>query len=393
MVSSLCQLLCGIKIETNKKIVWFCAGTAGELIKLFPLLREVDQSAHLTWKFLFTGQSPVNFWRQWEDFGLDKSPAVSLQSTTRDLQTASQALAWFFRAAITFPSVMRDKCMLTFGMAPQTGDIWIVHGDTLSTLLGSIWAKRMGGVIAHIEAGLRSKYIFRPFPEEINRRLVSKMASLHFPQDEAARLNLISQSVKGEVIPTNGNTLYDALEVLSDTNWGDSLPESPFVIANIHRNENLGNADRWECILGALCLAAQEQPVYLVMHPPTEFKLKMDVQAQQRLTKAGVITLPRVTFRRFIQLINKSRYVISDGGSNQEECAYLGKPCLIMREESEREEGLTQSCLLSEFILEKIHHFLASPESYARPKTIFGKTPSSIVVKGLQGAYVKRGVI
>jgi UDP-N-acetylglucosamine 2-epimerase (non-hydrolysing) len=111
------------------------------------------------------------------------------------------------------------------------------------------------------------------------------------------------------------------------------------------------------------------------------------------LTNAGVITLPRVTFRRFIQLINKSRYVISDGGSNQEECAYLGKPCLILRQESERVEGLTQSCLLSEFIPEKIHQFLAFPESYVRPKTIFGETPSSIVVKGLQRAYAQRGEV
>jgi UDP-N-acetylglucosamine 2-epimerase (non-hydrolysing) len=371
--------------------VWFCAGTAGELIKLFPLLREVDQSNHLTWKFLFTGQSPVNFWRQWEDFGLNKSMAVSLQNTSKDLQTAAQALAWFFRAVITTPKSIRHQCMSVLSASPQVGDIWIVHGDTLSTLLGSIWAQRMGGVIAHIEAGLRSKYILRPFPEEINRRLVSRMASLHFPQDEVARQNLVSQPVKGKVIPTNGNTLYDALEVLSDSNWGETLPESPFVIANIHRNENLSNSARWECILETLCLAAKEQVVYLVMHPPTEFKLNMDVAARERLTNAGVITLPRVTFRRFIQLINKSRYVISDGGSNQEECAYLGKPCLILREESERVEGLTESCLLSEFKADKIHHFLGSPESYARPKTIFGKTPSSIVVQGLQAFYAKEG--
>ncbi|QWE10858.1 UDP-N-acetylglucosamine 2-epimerase [Polynucleobacter sp. es-EL-1] len=351
----------------------------------------MDQSTHLTWRFLFTGQSPVNFWRQWQDFDLDNNLAVSLQATTRDLQTASQALAWFFRAVVTAPSTMRKQCINAFGVSPQAGDIWIVHGDTLSTLLGSIWAKRNGGIIAHIEAGLRSKYIFRPFPEEINRRLVSRLASLHFPQDEVARLNLVSQSVKGDVIPTHGNTLYDALEVLRDSNWGEPLPDSPFVVANIHRNENLSSTDRWECILETLCLAAQEQPVYLVMHPPTELKLKMDSAAHQRLAKAGVITLPRVTFRRFIQLINKSRYVISDGGSNQEECAYLGKPCLILREESERVEGLNESCLLSKFIPEKIHQFLASPESYARSKTIFSKTPSSIVVGGLQDAYAKRG--
>lgn len=364
----------------NKKIVWFCAGTAGELIKLFPLLREVDQYTHLSWRFLFTGQSPVNFWRQWEDFGLDNNSAVSLQSTTKDLQKTSQALAWFFKAVMTAPSTLRDHCMHAFISSPQARDIWVVHGDTLSTLLSSIWAKRMGGVIAHIEAGLRSKYILRPFPEEINRRIVSKMATLHFPQDEVARNNLISQSVKGRVILTNGNTLYDALEVLSDSNLGGALPEPPFVIANIHRNENLNNSARWECILKTLCLAAQDQPVYLVMHPPTEFKLKVDVAAKKRLTKAGVVTLPRITFRRFIQLIDKSRYIISDGGSNQEECAYLGKPCLILREESEREEGLNASCRLSKFDDYIIRDFISNPDKFRRERLIFSRRPSSIIV-------------
>lgn len=353
----------------------------------------MDKSDHLSWRFLFTGQSPVNFWKQWEDFSLNRAASISLQRTTRDLQTASQALVWFFRATTTPPSSIRRQCIDALGVAPRTEDLWIVHGDTLSTLLGSIWAKRMNGIIAHIEAGLRSKYIFRPFPEEINRRLVSRLARLHFPQDELAKSNLLSQSVKGNVIPTHGNTLYDALEVLSDTSWGDKLPESPFVIANIHRNENLANPDRWESILETLCLAAKMQPVYLVMHPPTEFKLKVDTTAQRRLEQAGVITLPRVTFRRFIQLISKSRYVITDGGSNQEECAYLGKPCLILREESERIEGLNQSCLLSEFSFEKIQYFLASPESYEFPKTSFSKTPSSIIVRVLEKAYAKRGLV
>jgi UDP-N-acetylglucosamine 2-epimerase (non-hydrolysing) len=337
----------------------------------------------MTWRFLFTGQSPVNFWRQWEDFGLSRSSAVSLQTSSKDLQTAPQALAWFLKALMTSPKTIRNKCMNMLGVSPNKGEIWVAHGDTLSTLLASIWAKRFNGVIAHIEAGLRSKAIFRPFPEEINRRIVSRMATLHFPQDEVARDNLISQSVKGEIILTNGNTLYDALEVLSENNWGEPLPESPFVIANIHRNENLGNADRWECILETLCLAAQEQSVYLVMHPPTEFKLKIDVQAQQRLARAGVITLPRVTFRRFIQLIHKSRYVITDGGSNQEECAYLGKPCLILREESERVEGLTTSCRLSKFNKYIINDFISNPDQYRKEREIFSKRPSITIIETL----------
>lgn len=314
-----------------------------------------------------------------------------MQKTTRDLQTPSQAAAWFFKAVFLPPITLVDKCLDGFRVAPQPEDLWVVHGDTLSTLVGSIWAKRMGGVIAHIEAGLRSNEIFRPFPEEITRRIVSRLARLHFPQDETSTANLVAQSVRGEIIPTNGNTLYDALDVLRGSDDCSKLPEHSFVIANIHRNENLNNQSHWECILDTLCLSAQSHRVYMVMHPPTEFKLKLDGAARQKLVNAGIIILPRVNFRLFIQLINKSAYVISDGGSNQEECAYLGKPCLIMRKESERIEGLTRSCLLSEFIPERIHAFLGNPESYAQKPTFFSRRPSSIIVQRLHDEYVERG--
>jgi UDP-N-acetylglucosamine 2-epimerase (non-hydrolysing) len=364
--------------------IWFCAGTSGELIKLFPLLKYAD-SRNINWRFLFTGQSPVNFWRQWDDFRLDRSRAAILIETRFDLTTSLRALHWFLRAAILSRKSLLSKANDAFSVEPAVGDIWIVHGDTLSTVIGSLWSRKARGVLAHVEAGLRSASLFRPFPEEINRRFVSTIARIHFPQDARAHQNLLDAGVKGAIVGSGGNTLYDALELLAEAGDYRDLPPSPYVVANVHRFENLNDKERWNIIVKTLCKAAVEQPVYLVLHPPTEEKLKNSPQTRQRLQQAGVLLSPRMPFSKFIRIIHDARYVISDGGSNQEECAYLGKPCLILRMESERVEGLDASCQLTAFDSGRIDTFLENPEAYGRAKTVFETPPSRVIMEFLSG--------
>ncbi|MDT8397325.1 MAG: UDP-N-acetylglucosamine 2-epimerase [Pseudomonadales bacterium] len=268
----------------------------------------------------------------------------------------------------------------TLSIRPQKGAIWVVHGDTLSTVIGALWSRKAEGLLAHVEAGLRSTSLFRPFPEELNRRFVSMVAKVHFYQDDKAGQNLRNAGVRGEILGSGGNTLYDALDLLGEDGDDDGLPGQPYVVANIHRFENLNDKRRWDIIVETLCLAAVGQPIYLVLHPPTEEKLKNNPEMRQKLEKAGVILSPRMPFSKFIRVIHNARYVISDGGSNQEECAYLGKPCLILRMESEREEGLDASCYLTEFDEVRIAAFLENPETYLREKTVFEKSPSGIIM-------------
>lgn len=362
--------------------LWFCAGTSGELIKLFPLLREADRQG-IPWYFVFTGQSPVNFWLQWDDFRLDRSRTVSLVQSDRDLMTSRQALSWFIRAITVSSKKIITECNRVLNLQPAINDIWIVHGDTLSTVVGSLWARKVKGRVAHVEAGLRSESLIRPFPEEINRRIVSYIARLHFPQDTQAENNLITAGVKGKIIPSGGNTLYDALDILGEEAGGEGFHTIPYVVANIHRFENLGNADRWNVIVETLCRSAADQPVHLVLHPPTQAKLNSEPATRKLLEQAGVVLSQRVPFSRFIKMIHRARYVISDGGSNQEECAYLGKPCMILREETERIEGLAASCLLTRFQSHEIDRFLSNPEAFAREKTFFISPPSKVIIDAL----------
>jgi UDP-N-acetylglucosamine 2-epimerase (non-hydrolysing) len=121
----------------------------------------------------------------------------------------------------------------------------------------------------------------------------------------------------------------------------------------------------------------------MVLHPPTSQKLIRDIESDLRLRGAGVELLPRIVFGQFIKLIHQARYVITDGGSNQEECAYLGKPCLILRTETERLEGLTKNCLLSKFESVLIDNFIENPEKFQHNPTKFMITPSSKIVTRL----------
>jgi UDP-N-acetylglucosamine 2-epimerase (non-hydrolysing) len=256
--------------------------------------------------------------------------------------------------------------------------------------VGAYWCWRLRGFLAHVEAGLRSESLLRPFPEEINRRIVSRFARIHFVQDEVAKNNLKEVGVTGEIVLTNGNTLYDALEVLR-TNLPQDLHAftRPFIIANIHRHENLISAKKWRSIIKTLLYAQNKMPVYLVMHPPTEHRLSIEVVDRKLLEGSGVVLLPRITFTKFISLINQSTLVISDGGSNQEECAYLGKPCLIMREETERIEGLGRNCVLSKFDWQIIQKFIDEVDSYQFAPYLMNESPSDTILRHLFGGVVK----
>ena len=368
-------------VNTNKKPVLLCAGTAGELIKLYPILVRLEEMG-ANWSFLFTGQSPVNFWKQWDDFRLSGKRVITLLKTRQDLKTSRQALGWFMRAITTSARRTRATIEKELGPIDLKQAAVLVHGDTLSTLVGAIIAWRMGvGGIGHVEAGLRSDTLFKPFPEEISRRMVSRIANMHFPQDHVASGNLQKGRVKGEIISTEINTLYDALYDVERYFPDCAIPEKPYVVANLHRFENLNSAVRWQAMVDTLCEAAKRYPVYFVQHPPAAQKLETDLPAKERLVKAGVVLLPRQPFTSFIRMIHGAYFVISDGGSNQEECAYLGIPCLILRDTTERVEGLNGgSCLLSKFDKNLIEQFLSNPDAYQREALSVAVSPSALVV-------------
>ncbi len=354
--------------------LWFFVGTAAELIKLEPLIRGASQRGW-DWRVVSTGQSGLSFWTQYDDFLLPRNCSRQVLLNGEDLSGSVAALKWFFGAMFSSPKSL----LAGQGRGRQVA---VVHGDTLSTLIGAVWARRLKWPVAHVEAGLRSQKLFRPFPEEICRRLVSRLVTLHFAPDALAAENLRAARVSGRIIESHGNTLWDALAAIEYSDRPENS-RRPVCVANIHRFENLNSQVRWSSIVGTLLEAASRYKVVMVLHSQTAAKLQAQPRDREKLLAAGVELRSRMKFREFIGLVRQSLFLITDGGSNQEETFYLGKPCLLMRDTTERREGIGSTALLSHFDSQKIRQFLEDPTTLAREPVHLEVSPSQVILSAL----------
>jgi UDP-N-acetylglucosamine 2-epimerase (non-hydrolysing) len=376
---------------TNRRLVftlrevrlWFVLGTAAELIKVFPVIKEAGERG-IPWLTVSTGQSAVGFMRQWEDFDLPQTHLLSALATHADLARSSAALKWFLRAWYASPYKWFEHGRQVLGEGTGGKDYIVVHGDTLSTLVGSKWASRLGIDIVHVEAGLRSSRLFSPFPEEINRRLVSRKVRFHMVPDSWAANNLKKAGYDDGIIDTGSNTLVDAVRMFAAARpQGES---KNYVMVNIHRFENLNSGKRWQFIVDTLKKAAAKWELRAVMHPQTAAKIAAHPGLRADLEGFGVKFMERMPFSQFIRQLANAEFVISDGGSNQEECFYLGKPCLLLRNETERREGLGGPCILSKFESTIVDDFLKDPGRFARPPAWPENSPSRLILDVLKTA-------
>jgi UDP-N-acetylglucosamine 2-epimerase (non-hydrolysing) len=362
---------------------WFCLGTAAELIKIFPIINEA-QNRNIEWYVIATGQSGINFYKQYDDFQLPHANLIKFQITSKDLSNSQSALSWFFKSLLISKKRILNNIKTQIGIVPQQFDFWYIHGDTLSTLIGSIYGKRLSLQIVHIEAGMRSHHMFSPFPEEICRRIVSRLATFHMVPDQNAFNNLSREGIIKNVFVTHGNTVMDALNVCIDKFIPVDLPEGKYAIANFHRFENLNSEIRWNKIIETLLTASAKMHVIFVLMPNTEEKLKNDPALLAKLKQHNIHMVSRLPFSRFVHLMKNSEYMITDGGSNQQECFHLGKPCLILRENSESIEGIGSCCVLSKFDDQIINNFFEDPMRFKAEKNESQASATSYVFTSLQ---------
>lgn len=364
-----------MSLSKNKLNLNFVMGTAAELIKVYPIIHLAQRRGHSI-KIIATGQARENFLMQYRDFGLSEELLDWLIPSEGDLSRAAKALKWFLRATVISQQQLINKF--------NTGEkaYAVVHGDTLSTLVGAIVGRRLGLAVVHIEAGLRSPHLLNPFPEEITRRIVSRLVSIHMAPSDEAEQNLIKSGIGGGIINTQGNTLQDAVRLVSERPASFSQP--PFALANLHRFENLNSTERWKKLIEVSLAAAKRLPLIFIMHPQTRFRLNQDPESLKALMDARVELRDRLSFSEFLALLKNAEFLISDGGSNQEECSYLGKPCLLLRETTERPEGLNQSCVLSKFEPSVIESFLTDWRRYSIPVSPPATSPSELVLRTLE---------
>lgn len=321
-------------------------GTRAQLIKMSPVMREFERRG---WHFqlIMTGQHQETMDDLLTEFQIKTSPIMLHEKS--EITRVGQMSWWFFRSflvAIKNPGLFKR---------PQAKNILLIHGDTASTLLGSLVARWLGVSIGHIEAGLRSGNLLHPFPEEIIRRLVSKLADIGFCAGTWASQNLKSHRLK--IIDTHQNTLIEAVQFALNKAQGNSMPH-PYGVVSIHRYENIFFKHRFQHIIKLIEIAALDTPLVFVLHPTTRKQLEKYDLLNKLIENKNITLSERYGYVDFLNLLSHSKFVITDGGSNQEELSYLGIPTLLMRQATERQEGLNTTVTISHFDINRLQHFL-----------------------------------
>lgn len=371
-------------------MIVFFVGTAAELVKLAPVIREV-RARDARFVIASSGQNDLRGSELWALANVD-GPDVILR-TDPIPPRASGLAAFLAKASVTG---RRDLAALIRGVSPSRTR-GVVHGDTVSTLLGAGLFRSLGVPIHHVEAGLRSFRLTQPFPEEICRVLVSRVARVAYCPNEWAAGHLHRPGL--EKIITGGNTLYDALALAMPEGEDPDAPSplaaleaehpglrEPYFVLVVHRQENLLGTSRTTLLRSIVerVRARRDRPRCLfVMHALTRAALERAGLLDELERDPSFLLLPRQPYVTFTRVLARAEYLITDGGSNQEEAHYLGKPCLLMRRVTERIEGLGENVLLAPEPLAEIDAFMADPARYRRPRVHLPASPSAVIAAHL----------
>lgn len=357
-------------------------GTKAQFIKTAPVLRELDARG-IGYRLVYTGQHSETFDILEQAFGTRAPDDILVPAVEADTKTTF--LLWSLRY---WRAVWRRiRCGAWKGVT-----LGLVHGDTASTLYGALAIRLARAKIGHIEAGLRSARLFEPFPEEIVRRLVSRLSRWHYAPDADAVRNL--SGVRGEVIDTGGNTLRDAL-LMSLRQIGE-LPavggNGGYAIVSMHRSENLGSRATFDMLLESVLETAQRLPVKFVLHPTTRAKILSTGWLPRLQAEPQVALMDRMDYPDFVRLLLGCRCLMTDGGSNQEEASMLGLPTLLLRRTTERADGLQDNVVLSGLQRKSIRAFVAEHVDRSWPlRVVGGDSPSARIVDSLAAALPRGG--
>lgn len=239
----------------------------------------------------------------------------------------------------------------------------LIHGDTLSTLLGLYFARRMGLRTGLVEAGLTSYRLFEPFPEELIRRHVENRVDMLFTPDDAGAMHLRRRGVRGVVVSTGYNTGRDALQLMAARSTGP-LPEAPPTVMTLHRAETLASNSRLSRVIDhVISLSEHIGPIRFYLHHPTRRALQRARLFQRIESNPSFQIKPLASYPEFMRMLATCRFVLTDGGSIQEEAAYLGKPCLILRRTTERSDGIGLNAQLATMNVTTDLRFLLSTKT------------------------------
>jgi UDP-N-acetylglucosamine 2-epimerase (non-hydrolysing) len=335
--------------------VLVCFGTRPEVIKLAPVVAALEADGRFELLRVTTGQHREMLDQMLATFGLEVDVDLALMSPRQELYSLAG------RALLALGPVIEEH-------AP---DALLVQGDTTTAFCAG-FAGFYGRVpVGHVEAGLRTDDPQRPFPEEINRRLITPVARWQFCPTEGAADNLRSEGVPEDEILVTGNTVIDALlSIAARSDEARYLPpkrRARRIVVTLHRRETHGEPQRRLCAM--LAAVAQREDVEIVfpvhLSPVVRESVFSELEGMD-----NVHLIEPCEYLTFVALMNTADLIVSDSGGVQEEAPSLDVPVLVMRDTTERPEGIDAGCALlsgtdPDGVRRDIESLLDSPERYA----------------------------
>ena len=372
-------------------------GTRPEAIKMAPVIRQLQAQTQIEVKVCVTAQHRQMLDQVLALFKIVPDYDLDLMRKEQDLTDVTS------RVLMGMRDVLRE-------FQPER---LLVHGDTTTTLAASLAAYYEHVSVGHVEAGLRTGNIYAPWPEEVNRKLVSSIADLHFVPTLSARQNLLREDIPEDNIVVTGNTVIDALQ------WGINILDTSLerrrkidaqfdfidddrklILVTGHRRENFGSG--LEQICQAICRLAQRDDIQIV------YPVHLNPHVQKTVTRMlgnekSVHLIEPVDYLPFIYLMRKAHLILTDSGGIQEEAPSVGKPVLVMRNVTERPEAVMEGAVKlvgsdDEVIFNEVSWLLDNPGSYEAMRCAHnpygdGQAAGRIVSACLQASRMKSGVL
>lgn len=367
------------------------AGTRPEAIKIAPILWELRKYPHINTLLCSSGQHKQLIDDVFEDFGLIPDIKLDVMSSNQSLSSLSAKLF------LSIDKVLDEECP----------DWIIVQGDTTTVMVSSLCAFYKKIKIAHIEAGLRSFDKESPFPEEINRQIVTRVADLHFAPTQCAYENLIKEFVDPNKVFITGNTVIDTLLIakdlvkakagLLDKRVCQAIDQNKkIILITGHRRENFGHGFEQICL--AIKKLTNTYKNALFVYP-----VHLNPNVKEPVTKylgeeERVLLLEPQSYLKFQALLNASYLVLTDSGGIQEEAPFLGIPVVVMRDITERQEGIETGCAIlagsnADNIFKEVSAILDDPKRHhlmASAKNPYGEGNSAKkIVEAILGSEEK----
>ena len=356
-------------------------GTRPEAIKMAPLVKELESRKEIESIVCVTAQHRQMLDQVLEIFEI--TPDYDL-----DIMRQGQTLADITTRALNgLEKVIKDV----------NPDIVLVHGDTTTTFAGALAAFYNQVVVGHVEAGLRTYDKYSPYPEEMNRQMVSCISDMNFAPTELSANNLRKEERKEETIYITGNTVIDAMSITIRKDYHhemfDWIADDRLILMTAHRRENLGNPMR--SIFKAIKRIVDEFDDVKVVYP-VHLNPRVQEVAKEILGDSDRVRLINplevVDMHNFM---NKSYIILTDSGGIQEEAPSLGKPVLVLRDTTERPEGISAGTLMlvgtdEEVIYRQTKMLLTDASEYQKMSQASNPYGDGLASKMIVDAIVRR---